>query len=66
VLDPALTQEPELDQLVDEPRDAGAVQPRLISDRRARTRPVFDDEPEHGAEVAVADRSGVGWIDVCG
>jgi hypothetical protein len=66
VLDAALAQEPELDQLVHQPRDARAVQPRLIRDRRARTRPVLDDEPEHGAEVAVAYRSGVRWIDVCG
>ena len=66
VLDPALAQEPELDQLVHQPRDARAVQPRLIRDRRARTRPVLDDEPEHGAEVAIAYRSGVRWIDVCG
>ena len=66
MLDAALAQEPELDQLVHQPRDARAVQPRLIRDRRARTRPVLDDEPEHGAEVAIAYRSGVRWIDVCG
>jgi hypothetical protein len=57
LLETALDEQVEPDQLRDEARDGGLVQPRLERDRRPRARAVLRQVPEHHAKVVPANRT---------
>ncbi len=54
LVEPALLQQLELDQLRDEAGDRGLVEPGTRGDRRARARAALGDVPEHDTEVVPA------------
>ena len=55
MLDAALAQQPELDELADHAPDARLVETGLLRDRRPRAGPMLDDEAKDRAEVVITD-----------